>query len=269
MRVLHLSSEYPPAPIFGLGRYVHELAEAQVAHGDSVVVCTNSLGGRDYESIRNGVIVKRVHFPSPPKAPGTAAMLLHFNFQMIERILEERLSGVSQPIDVVNAHDWLTVPAAFHICRLLKCPLVTTIHDVIFNKVRHRHFTNEDAYVAGIENWACHISNKVIVLSESVKSELISAYLAKERNVEVVPGGVGIVPFKEHEFNTVARWRQKILADNEDLILYVGRFDSEKGVFVLLDAIRELTAKQDGWRLVFAGRGLLSGKWKSILKTLD
>lgn len=38
MRIIHLSSEYPPQQVYGLGRYVRELAEAQTASGHSVEV---------------------------------------------------------------------------------------------------------------------------------------------------------------------------------------------------------------------------------------
>ena len=260
MRILHLSSEYPPAPVHGLGRYAHEIAEAMAARGHFVEVFTNSLNGKEHETVRNGVSIKRVHFPPPPKAPVTSAMLLHFNLQLVERVIEERLAGGATGFDVVNAHDWVTVPAAFHICRLLKCPLVTTIHDVVFNKVRHRQFTAEDAYVAGVENWACHASNRVIVLSESVKKEVLEAYHADANRVAVVPGGVGIAPLSESEFDAVSKWRCKVLPPDEDLLLFAGRLEAEKGLFVLLEAVRKLAdIRPTGWRLALVGRGELQG----------
>ena len=46
MRVFHLSSEYPPQQVFGLGRAVHDLAVAQAGLGAEVHVVTNSIGGK-------------------------------------------------------------------------------------------------------------------------------------------------------------------------------------------------------------------------------
>src|SRR5258708_3965301 len=118
MRILHLSSEYPPQQIFGLGRYVQELAQLQARRGHVTQVITNSHGGQDVESRLENLSVRRVHFPPPPKAPAVSAMLLHFNLQLVERCLEDHSDW-----DVINAHDWLTFPAAFHIARLLNRPL--------------------------------------------------------------------------------------------------------------------------------------------------
>ncbi len=247
MRILHLSSEYPPAPVHGLGRYAHEVAEAQAALGHVVEVFTNCFGGKEHQSVRNGVILKRVHFPPPPKAPITCAMLLHFNLQLVERVIEEQLAGIGTAFDIVNAHDWLTVPAAFHICRLLKRPLVTTVHDVIFNKVRHRKFTVEDEYVAGIENWACHVSNRIIALSDSVKREVILSYHANEDKVAVIPGGIGMTPLSADEFDAVVLWRNKIMPPDDDLLLFAGRFDPEKGILVLLEAVQKLATLRPQW----------------------
>jgi glycogen synthase len=85
LRILHLASEYPPQPVYGLGLYVRELAEAQAELGHDVEVVTNSLGGREEETVRQGVLVRRVRFPPPPKAPATSAMVLHFDLQLVER----------------------------------------------------------------------------------------------------------------------------------------------------------------------------------------
>jgi len=148
-------------------------------------------------------------------------MLLHFNLQLVERVID---SGVliNTGIAVLNAHDWLTVPAGFHLSRLLKCPLVTTIHDVVFNKARHRQFTAEDAYIAGIENWACHISNQIVVLSQSVRDELVSIYHAPEERVKTVPSGVGIQPLEEKDIEGVGQWRDRVLKIEADLLLTLG-----------------------------------------------
>lgn len=257
MRILHLASEYPPQAVYGLGRYVNEIAEAQAARGNRVEVITNSLRGNDHESIRNGVLVHRVHFPPPPKAPSTSAMLLHFNLQILERFAAYDARLMS--FDVINAHDWLTVPAGFHIARIAKCPLVTTIHDVVFNKVNGREFTDEDSYVAGIENWALNVSARSIVLSQTVRQEVLEAYHASPDRIAVVPGGVGIEPLERRALLNLARWRHSWVADDEDLLLYVGRLEPEKGLATLLEGAKTLSdIRKVGWRLVIVGTGRLT-----------
>lgn len=255
--ILHLSSEYPPQSVFGLGRYVKELAETQAEAGHRVVVMTNSHGGKEADVNRNGVRVMRTHFPPPPKAPSSSSMLLHFNLQLMELCMRESGRGGEQAFDVVCAHDWLTVPAAFHISRVLERPVVTTIHDVIFNKAGGRDFLPEDKFIAGIENWACHFSNKVIVLSETVKRELVRSYHAPADRVEVVPGGVGVSFLDSSETDRLCDWRSSRVGEEDDFVLYVGRLDPEKGLPALLQAsliMRE--QRPQGWRVGLAGTGL-------------
>ncbi len=255
MNILHLSSEYPPQHVYGLGRYVGELAEAQARLGHLVEVITNSFGGNELDLVRNGVRVRRVHFPPPPKAPSTSSMILHFNLQLIERFVEEHY-GARPEFDVINAHDWLTFPAAFHLARLAKRPLVTTIHDVVFNKVRDRAFADEDAYVAGIENWSCHTSTRIVVLSETVRQEVLHAYSAPTDKIVIVPGGVGIEPLARHLVGELLQRRRNWANHDEDLLLYVGRLESEKGLPTLLEAAKLLRERRrNGWKLVLAGTG--------------
>jgi len=268
MRILHLASEYPPLPVFGLGRYVAELASHQAADGHEVCVITNDLGGRDEERNIDGVRVLRVFHPPPPKAPERSAMLLHFNMQLVERAIGLKLRD-DLDCDVVVAHDWLTFPACFHLSRLLSVPLVTIIHDVIFNKVRTRKLLPPDEHIAGIENWACAVSTKVICLSDTVRQELVSAYHAPVERIEVVPGGVSILPVSEDEIEAVQGTRRRHSSDDCDLILYAGRLDAEKGVGVLLDALKRLKETRGSWKAVLAGSGQLEDHVKRAVKDLN
>lgn len=255
MRILHLSSEFPPQSVYGLGRYVSELARAQRILGHEVEVITNSLSGKDFESQVSGITVKRVHFPPPPKAPATSSMLLHFNLQLMERVLESREAHY----DIVNAHDWLTVPAGFHCARILGAPLITTLHDIIFNKVRGRDFGPEDAYVAGIENWAVHVSAKTILLSDCVRAETLAHYHAQPGRLAMIPGGVALTPVDSSDLESIGAWRSKLTPADENLILYVGRLDPEKGLQTLFKALLNLmnNIAHPDWKLALAGTGVL------------
>lgn len=265
--ILHLSSEYPPQQVFGLGRYVRDLAEAQASLGNTVTVITNSLGGEEHETVVNGVFVKRVHFPPPPKAPTTSAMLLHFNLQLVERCLETIRQKIIPHFDVINSHDWLTVSAGVHLARLLDCPLVTTIHDVIFDKVRGRPFSSEDTYIAGIENWACQVSGRLVVLSQLVKQEIVRAYHADIGKIIVVPGGVSMPSLKDSEAQDIQIFRRKFCNDDQDLALFVGRLDAEKGVFTLIEAVVKLQRSWKGrFKLVVAGLGRLETQIREAIE---
>ena len=88
MKILHLSSEYPPAKIYGLGRFVHGLARAQAAMGDEVHVLTNSTGGEQDNLLVDGVHVHRIEFPNPPRPADGHGEVLQFNHGLVARFLD-------------------------------------------------------------------------------------------------------------------------------------------------------------------------------------
>ena len=159
------------------------------------------------------------------------------------------------------------MPAGVHCARLFGVPLITTLHDIIFDKVRGRDFGPEDAYVAGIENWAVHVSAKTIVLSESVKQETLIHYHAKPDRLAVVSGGVGIVPAESSNLKSIAAWRSKLAPNDEELMLYVGRLHPEKGLQTLFSALCELEkdARID-WKLALAGAGILQEPLENFIR---
>ena len=95
MRILHLASEYPPQKVFGLGRFVHDLAAAQARRGDQVTVVTNSLGGEEYDAVSDGVRVCRIAFPPPPKPPLSETQVLQFNVSVVARGMKAHDDGAS------------------------------------------------------------------------------------------------------------------------------------------------------------------------------
>ena len=131
MRVLHLSSEYPPQKVFGLGRFVYDLAGAQAAQGDDVCVITNSFSGDRHDIEERGVRVCRVHWPPPPKPVDESATVMQFNVQLLERAMP--VIEAWQP-EVINVHDWLTAAAGKSLKNVYGVPLVMTVHDTVMGK---------------------------------------------------------------------------------------------------------------------------------------
>jgi len=124
MKILHLSSEYPPQKVYGLGRAVRELAVAQAALGHEVHVVTNSMSGSDHETVDNGVHVHRVSFPPPPKPADDVTTVVQFNVQIIERVGNARFAP---GVEVIHSHDWLTGLAGIAVRSMSGAPLVLTV----------------------------------------------------------------------------------------------------------------------------------------------
>ena len=253
MKIIHLASEYPPQKVFGLGRFVHDLAIEQVRRGHEVHVVTNSIGGRDHEIVEKGVHVHRVDAPPPPKPADSGATVTQFNVQLLERVFRDR---ICPDADVVNAHDWLTALAGKTVARRLGAIFVVTIHDAIVGK-RFGELDNEAKYVGNIEHWVCHEADRVICVSEHTRNEVIESYGADPNKTYAIHNAVSEDSFPVPDPKLLARFRRVLAREDEKIVLYVGRLDHEKGVDVLLDAFAEVQRGGHRAKLVIAGKGVL------------
>lgn len=252
MKIVHLASEFPPARIFGLGRYVHDLARAQARAGHEVHVLTNSLSGRDESAQMHGFRVHRIRFPSPPMPPDGATQVTQFNLCLLERALE--LRDTLAKADVVAAHDWLTILAAERVRARIGGRLVVTIHDTVIGKT-FGQMTNEDKFVAQVERWGCGVADAVVAVSGHVRRELEGVYEAPRDRLHVVPCGVDPAWFQGVDPRYLPDLRSALAGPDDRIVAFVGRLDPEKGVEHLIDAASELLRRGERVVLVVAGKG--------------
>lgn len=255
MTILHLASEYPPQPVFGLGRFVRDLAEEQAKQGHAVTVITNSFGGEEPSVLRNGVRVLRTFYPPPPQPPTSAGCLIIFNILLLRRICELGFEQIDT-IDVVCSHDWLTAPAAQAVRDAFGIRHICTFHDVIWGKRLEQLSTAYDQFAARAEAWVVNKACLLIANSTATKNELVRRYRADPQNITVVPCALAPHTFSvTHDTGRLKAFRAAFLDENELLILYVGRLDPEKGVSVLLDALTRTSLP--AFKLLIAGQGAL------------
>jgi GT2 family glycosyltransferase/glycosyltransferase involved in cell wall biosynthesis len=247
-----LSSEYPPAKVYGLGRYVHGLARAQAAAGDEVFVLTNSSGGAEDGVTIDGVRLHRIAFPNPPRPANGHGEVLQFNHGLVCRFLDRR--AVFGAVDVVASHDWLTALAAREIARVLGAPLVVTFHDEVVGK----HFGNLDPealFVRDLEALTAHDATRVIANSRFIAGEVSRHYGVASRRIETVHGGIDPALLDVAAPDRVADFRSVLAGEDDLLIGYCGRFDQEKGLGTLAEAALAVARARPDVRFVFAGSG--------------
>lgn len=253
MKIMHLSSEYPPIQVFGLGRAVCDLAVAQAGLGHEVHVVTNSLGGRDVDTVVDGVQVHRIAFPPPPKPPDDTTAVIQFNVLLMQKVTD--LLGAGLAPEVVHVHDWLTVlagRAALHLHPSAR--FAVTIHDTAHGK----HFgqlTPPNQYAAFLERYVGAEAGLVICCSEHVRQELLQEYHVPPAKIAIIPCGVASRRFQIDA--DLRAFSQLFAAPSDRLMLYVGRLDTEKGLPHLLEALAQVLLVIPQARLVIAGKGAL------------
>ncbi|HYF13252.1 MAG TPA: glycosyltransferase family 4 protein [Candidatus Paceibacterota bacterium] len=267
MRVLHISSEFPPQQVFGLGRYVAELAKEQVRLGHEVHVLTNSMGGQDQDVIDSGVAIHRINYPPPPKPTGPVSPVLAFNLFLQDRSLELGKASMGDP-NLIVTHDWLTALAGAHISKRFAIPHIWTVHDTVHGK-RFGRLERHDVAVFAIERWAMKTADAVIANSKSIKGELTQVYQGDEQKIHVVPCAIDPRWYEEIQENSrLEKYRELFASPDELLITYVGRLDLEKGIDTLINAFAKTKKQCPKIRLAIIGKGELENVIREHITSL-
>ena len=253
MKIFHLASEYPPQKVFGLGRFVYDISVESARQGHEVHVITNSMSGKDFEIVDQGVYVHRVHFPPPPKPGDSTTTVVQFNTQIIERAVP--LMNANHP-DVINTHDWLTFLAGRSLSRIFSVPHILTIHDTMVGK-KFGNLNNPQRFAANIEHCGCRDADLIICCSHFIKNELIAVYQALEEKIRIIPCAVEEKNFAITEDKFLQESFRSVLTKTpeEVLVFYIGRLDQEKGLDVLLNAIPKVLSTQYQVKFILAGQG--------------
>jgi len=265
MRILHLSSEHPPQQVFGLGRYVCDLAREQVRQGHAVHVLTNSIGGTDQDMADHGVHLHRMDYPPPPKPPGAVAPAMAFNLHLLQRAHVLGRAGLGDP-EVVVSHDWLTAVAAERLARRLGVPHVWTVHDTVLGKTGGRIESSDDRITSGIERWASAHADLILVNSAEIGAE-IRTYGGDPARMRLLHCGVDADAFTSRQSRTrLDAFRQVFATPDDVLVTFVGRLDLEKGIDTLVNAFAQVQRRGLKAHLAIAGRGMLEA---TIRKHID
>ena len=249
MKILMLTWEYPPRVVGGIARVVHDLSHRLIKDGHEVTVVTYKEGNvEDFED-DNGVKVYRVNnYMINPN--NFIDWIMQLNFNLISKATE--LISKEGPFDVIHAHDWLVAYAAKTLKDSFKIPIIATIHATESGRNSGIH-DEVQRYINDTEWMLTYESTEVIVNSNYMKNELQRLFGLPYEKINVVPNGVNL-----NLYNGVERdydFRRQYAADNEKIILYVGRLVYEKGIQNLIAAMPKVLNGYHDSKLIIAGKG--------------
>jgi glycogen(starch) synthase len=250
-RVLILSWEYPPIVEGGLARHVRKLSEQLVAHDVEVHVLTRGDERMPAEEDREGVIVHRVREPGRPRDLGEfVAWVEHMNADMLAAGVE---LGDGMNFDLVHGHDWLIAVAGDHLARRFRSPLLMTIHATEYG--RHQGWVDKhpQSYIHGIERWITNRADHVITCSHYMRGHVADVYGLEESRISVIPNGID--PLDLQPVDDLARLRSRFAAEDDRVVLLIGRLVYEKGFQLALDALPAVIERLGSVRFLVAGSG--------------
>ena len=262
MKILMLTWEYPPRIVGGIARVVHDLSHRLIKDGHEVTVITYKEGNVPYYENDKGVDVYRVdNYMINPN--NFIDWIMQLNFNMITKANE--LIAKNGKFDVIHAHDWLVAYSAKTLKNSYGIPLVSTIHATEAGRNSGIHDETQ-RYVNDTEWLLTYESSEVIVNSKYMKNELQRLFGLPYEKINVISNGVSINAYsgveRDYEF------RRQYAADNEKIILFMGRLVYEKGVQHLISAMPKILEGYHDSKLVIAGRGGMIDELKAQVDSM-
>ena len=249
MKILMLTWEYPPRVVGGIARVVYDISRTLLKDGHDVTVVTYREGDTPYFEDDKGVKVYRVdNYMINPN--NFIDWIMQLNFNMVAKVNE--IMKEQGEFDVIHAHDWLVAYAAKTLKNSYNIPIVSTIHATEAGRNSGIHDETQ-RYINDTEWMLTYEATEVIVNSNYMKNELQRLFGLPYEKINVVPNGVNL-----NLYNGVERdydFRRQYAADNEKIILYVGRLVYEKGIQNLIAAMPKVLNGYHDSKLIIAGKG--------------
>ena len=262
MKILMLTWEYPPRIVGGIARVVNDLSKRLIKDGHDVYVVTYREGSAPYYENDKGVHVYRVdNYMINPN--NFIDWIMQLNFNMVAKVNE--LIAKGEKFDVIHAHDWLVAYAAKTLKNSYDLPLVSTIHAT--EAGRNGGIHNEvQRYINDTEWMLTYESSEVIVNSKFMKNDLQRLFGLPYEKINVVANGINSTAYsgveKDYDF------RRQYAADNEKIILFMGRLVYEKGVQHLISAMPKILENYHDAKLVIAGKGGMLDELKAQVEAM-
>ena len=249
MKILMLTWEYPPRIVGGIARVVNDLSKRLIKDGHDVSVITYKEGNVPYYENDKGVKVYRVdNYMINPN--NFIDWIMQLNFNMITKVNELIANGGK--FDVIHAHDWLVSFAAKTLKNSYDLPLVSTIHATESGRNGGIH-DEVQRYINDTEWMLTYESSEVIVNSNFMKNDLQRLFGLPFEKINVIANGINTTLYSgvERDYD----FRRQYAADNEKIILFMGRLVYEKGVQHLISAMPKILENYHDAKLIIAGKG--------------
>ena len=262
MKILMLTWEYPPRIVGGIARVVNDLSKRLIKDGHDVYVVTYREGSAPYYENDKGVHVYRVdNYMINPN--NFIDWIMQLNFNMVAKVNE--LIAKGEKFDVIHAHDWLVAYAAKTLKNSYNLPLVSTIHATEAGRNGGIH-DEVQRYINDTEWMLTYESSEVIVNSKFMKNDLQRLFGLPYEKINVVANGINSTAYsgveKDYDF------RRQYAADNEKIILFMGRLVYEKGVQHLISAMPKILENYHDAKLVIAGKGGMLDELKAQVEAM-
>jgi len=241
--------------IGGIAVHVTELASALERKGHDVHVFTR-MGRPDHAQY------ERIHGVHYHRVPYNG----HSDFiEDINNMCRSFVTSVFQTedymgagFDIVHAHDWLTSNAMVWIKQGRGRKGILTIHATEYGRCGNQFPGGQSARVRDHERHGTYCADRVISVSNVLKSEIMWMYNVPDWKVHSIYNGVNC---KHFDVNVEAGEVKKRfgMGPLDPMVLFAGRMTYQKGPDILIEAVPFVLRHYHNAKFIFAGDGHLKG----------
>lgn len=260
--------EFPPRIVGGLGIYAAEISQQFIKLGNDTTIFTMNDGALPTRGMWRGIEVHRPLLTDIGDAfhsfvaedirkwgPGMKFFsdVMMYNILSASKLINDLVPHERRRIDLVVAHDWLSIIGGMASKRGLKVPLIFHVHST----ERGRSMGGGSAVVGELEYRGGQVADLVITVSHSMRDELIGLGFPEEK-IRVCYNGVD--PQKYDPDKVDLRMVEEVrrgygLQPGDFMILFVGRLVAIKGVDRLVMAMPYILNKFPKAKLIVVGLG--------------
>ena len=256
--VLILTTEFNDQLIGGLGRHVNDLVRTGTKHNVTFIVMTPSQSGKESYMVEEGIHIFQL-LPWQDQSEDVSDYFRNLNFRFTQFILQD----LHMQFDLIHVHDWFFAITACQLKKLLKKPLISTIHSTEFER---KQFNNGRVIpqIIEYEDQLLQRSDHIIVCSHYMKTLLSKRIQIEHKSISVIPNGIILDDMSKVLGHRDAIKRFPFLV--EPYLLGLGRLVKEKGFHVLIEAFSEICQMYPTLKLVIGGSGPFEKDLKMIVK---
>jgi len=222
----------------------------------------------ELEKQGHNVYVFTVHNPDAVEEPNIfrTSASIQFKNEPQHRIgffiAEQMIKKVrSLNIDIIHTHTEFTLYLASRIVsRKLKIPSIHTLHTFYKDYLYYAPMILEVYFRKNMNAYFRHIlRSQKCIIAPSKKIKFFLEEMKVPMPIHIVPNGIDLSLFYERSDsidNDSINFRKKQnIADDEELIVFVGRLGSEKNVVTLIENFKEIQARRNKVKLMLVGDG--------------
>ena len=140
-------------------------------------------------------------------------------------------------IDIIHSHHRYFDLLSYIISKQIKIRTITTVHSKVYGK-----------------KYVSYKSDYLIAVSDSIKKHLISHFKIKEDKICTINNFVDPKE-KPDNFNSEELLKQLNIGLDELILVFIGRFDKEKGIDILLEVFKVIQANNSNVIMLLIGNG--------------